>query len=503
MSASTEKKIRQANREAGTDKKIIAAQEEAAKKAKSKRRWVIGTVAVIVFIVAVLLLDSPLLYTGTTALDVSGTKYSPAEVSYSYANQYYTFTNQYGSYASIFGLDTSAGLTGLRSQECNMTDGGTWRDYFLDSAVAELTQVQALGDYAAANGITLNEDELSEIEQGIANLDQYASIYGYASADKYLSANYGMGVNSKMARELTRNSTLANKAYNEKRDSFEYTDAQLDEKYDSYEGSQDIYSYAYCTISVTDDVTAEQAKAKAEAIVAAYNDSAEDGGEDVYARFEAAAQASDTASFRRAVAASSIVDALSEWVTGERTEGEAAVLENTTSEGYYAAVFLGRSDNRYNVAQVRHILVKAVADENGEYTDEAKAEAKAKAEDILAQWKAGDATEESFAALATELSEDSGSSGDGGLYDSVTKGQMVDEFDKFCFEGHEKGDPAIVYGESSSYAGYHVMYYVGEGELYSRIIARNDLLTEDMNTWFEELIAPYEAKRSFFIKLVG
>ena len=497
MSASTEKKIRQANREAGTDKKIIAAQEEAAKKAKSKRRWVIGTVAVIVFIVAVLLLDSPLLYTGTTALDVSGTKYSPAEVSYSYANQYYTFTNQYGSYASIFGLDTSAGLTGLRSQECNMTDGGTWRDYFLDSAVAELTQVQALGDYAAANGITLNEDELSEIEQGIANLDQYASVYGYAGADKYLSANYGMGVNSKMARELTRNSTLANKAYNEKRDSFEYTDAQLDEKYDSYEGSQDIYSYAYCTISVTDDVTAEQAKAKAEAIVAAYNDSAEDGEEDVYARFEAAAQASDTASFRRAVAASSIVDALSEWVTGERTEGEAAVLENTASEGYYAAVFLGRSDNRYNVAQVRHILVKAVADENGEYTDEAKAE------DILAQWKSGDATEESFAALATELSEDSGSSGNGGLYDSVTKGQMVDEFDKFCFEGHEKGDTAIVYGESSSYAGYHVMYYVGEGELYSRIIARNDLLTEDMNTWFEELIAPYEAKRSFFIKLVG
>ena len=370
-----------------------------------------------------------------------------------------------------------------------MTDGGTWRDYFLDSAVAELTQVQALGDYAAANGITLNEDELSEIEQGIANLDQYASIYGYASADKYLSANYGMGVNSKMARELTRNSTLANKAYNEKRDSFEYTDAQLDEKYDSYEGSQDIYSYAYCTISVTDDVTAEQAKAKAEAIVAAYNDSAEDGEEDVYARFEAAAQASDTASFRRAVAASSIVDALSEWVTGERTEGDAAVLENTTSEGYYAVVFLGRSDNRYNVAQVRHILVKAVADENGEYTDEPES-------------GFGD-MQESFAALATELSEDSGSSGDGGLYDSVTKGQMVDEFDKFCFEGHEKGDTAIVYGESSSYAGYHVMYYVGEGELYSRIIARNDLLTEDMNTWFEELIAPYEAKRSFFIKLVG
>lgn len=503
MSASTEKKIRQANREAGTDKKMLAAQEEAAKKAKSKRSWIIGTVAVILFIVLVLLLDSPLLYTVPNALSVNGTAYSPAEVSYSYANQYYTFTNQYGSYASIFGLDTSAGLNGLRSQSCDMTDGGTWRDYFLDSAVSELTQLEALGDYAKANGIVLTDEELSEIEQGMSNLDLYASVYGYANADKYLSANYGIGVDTDIARELTEKSTLANKVYTEKNNSFEYTDAQLDERYASFEGAQDVYSYAYSIINVSDELTNEQAKAKAETIVAAYNDSAEDGEADVYTRFEAAAQASDAASFERSVAQSSIPDALSKWVTGSRTVGDAAVIENTASEGYYAIAFIGYSDNSYNVAQVRHILVKAVADASGEYTDEAKAEAKAKAEEILAQWKSGEATEESFAALATELSEDAGSSENGGLYDTVAKGQMVEEFDEFCFEGHKKGDTAIVYGESSSYAGYHVMYYVGEGELYSRILAKNDLLNEDMNSWFEELIAPYEAKRSFFIKLVG
>lgn len=503
MSASTEKKIRQANREAGTDKKMIAAREEAAKKAKNKRNWTIGTVAVVVFIVLVLLLDSSLLYTVPTALNVSGTGYSPAEVSYSYANQYYTFTNQYGSYASIFGLDTSAGINGLRSQDCDMTDGGTWRDYFLDAAVSELTQIEALTDYADANGIVLTDEELDEIEQGMSTLDLYASVYGYASADKYLSANYGMGVNSKIARELSEKSTLANKVYTEKSESFEYTDAQLDEQYASYEGAQDVYSYAYSIINVSDDLTDEQAKAKAEAIVAAFNDSAEDDSADVYDRFEAAASASDTASFNRTVAQTSIPDALTKWVTGDRTVGEAAVIENTASEGYYAVAYIGHTDNSYPVAQVRHILVKAVADENGEYTDEAKAEAKAKAEDILAQWKSGDATEESFAALATELSEDAGSSDNGGLYDTVTRGQMVDEFDEFCFEGHKKGDTAIVYGESTSYAGYHVMYYVGEGELYSRLIAKDDLLADDMNAWFEELIAPYEAKRSFFIKLVG
>ena len=40
MSASTEKKNRQAAREAGTDKKTLAAQEEAKKQALSRKRWI-------------------------------------------------------------------------------------------------------------------------------------------------------------------------------------------------------------------------------------------------------------------------------------------------------------------------------------------------------------------------------------------------------------------------------------------------------------------------------
>ena len=84
MSASTEKKNRIAAREAGTDKKTIAAQEEAKKKARSKRRWTWGTVGVLALIAAILLLNSGLMYTATTALTVDGKKYSPAQVNYYY-----------------------------------------------------------------------------------------------------------------------------------------------------------------------------------------------------------------------------------------------------------------------------------------------------------------------------------------------------------------------------------------------------------------------------------
>ena len=146
----------------------------------------------------------------------------------------------------------------------------------------------------------------------------------------------------------------------------------------------------------------------------------------------------------------------------------------------------------------------AEADENGEYTDEAKAAAKARAEEIYAEWKAGDATEESFAALAEEYSEDTGSNTNGGLYDSVRKGQMVEEFDAFCFGGHKSGDTAIVYGESAgSYAGYHIMYYVGEGQLCSESIAESDMRSADLEEWLDSLIADYEPVKSFWFKLVG
>jgi hypothetical protein len=82
MSASTEKKVRQAAREAGTDKKTIAAQEEARKKAINNRRWTWALIGIAVLVVLVFILDSTLLYTKTTAVTIDGRNYSPAEVTY-------------------------------------------------------------------------------------------------------------------------------------------------------------------------------------------------------------------------------------------------------------------------------------------------------------------------------------------------------------------------------------------------------------------------------------
>ena len=539
MSASTERKNRQAAIQAGTDKKTQAAQAEAKKKAKSKRNWTIGAIAVIVLIALTLILSSDFLYKNTTAVTIDGVKYSPAEVNYRYAEQYYAFTGQYGSYASMFGLNTANGPFALADQPCNMIESGSWRDYFLQAAynggmTLGMTQIQALNKYAAENGIALTDEEKADIQSDMDELENLATSNGYTGTRHFLQANYGTGVDVKLAKRAAEEATLAYKAYNSYLDALNYSAEELEEYYTSLEGERDLFDYVSYyvaaektaveadtesadaeaadaesaeTETAAEEIVTDEAKAaahaKAESVMAAF---AETSGSDYAARLTDALTASDVdaaASESKAVSGSSLNAAYKEWLMdAARRSGDITVADAESGEGSYVVVFVSRNDNHYKTANVRHILVNAVASEDGTYSDEALEAAKARAEEILTEWKSGDATEESFAALAEQYSEDSGSNTNGGLYENVAQGQMVEEFNDFLFaRGRKSGDTGIVYGSNGNYAGYHVIYYVGEGEQYSDVIARNALQSEAMTDWMTE-ITP-EAVPAFFEKLAG
>ena len=516
MSASTERKLRQAARAAGTDKKMLAAQEAAEKKKKSNRRWTIGTIAVVLLIAAILFLDSGFFYTHTTALTVGDESYTPAEVNYRYSTQYFNLVNQYGSYASLLGLNTKSGISGLSKQDCPMLDGGTWKDYFLEETAESMVQTKALTDYARENGIELDEDELAEIDESISELDAYAKAQGYSSASHLLGANYGNGVTTAVMKKASIASALASKAYNTYSDSLVYTPEELEEYYAGLEGANDYFEFMFYDVTAaveddgdeeTEDLPSEEALAEAhadaEAVSMAYTDG--DDIEDAQERFEAAVDSQfegDAPTLRSKTVGSALSDSYADWLKdASREAGDVTVVD--TESGSTVVVFLSRNDNHYITANVRHILVKAEASEDGSYSDEAKEAARARAEEILAEFEAGDKTEESFAALAETYSEDEGSNTNGGLYENVTKGQMVAGFDQFAFEGHKSGDTDIVYGESSTYVGYHVMYYVSDGEQYSDLIARNALKSEALESWYEELCEPYEAVKGSGYRWIG
>ena len=80
---------------------------------------------------------------------------------------------------------------------------------------------------------------------------------------------------------------------------------------------------------------------------------------------------------------------------------------------------------------------------------------------------------------------------------------MVEEFENFCFSEHKPGDTGIVYGESSSYAGYHAIYYVGDGPLYSNYLAKSQLQSDAMESWTNELNEACEVTEGFGFRFVG
>lgn len=112
---------------------------------------------------------------------------------------------------------------------------------------------------------------------------------------------------------------------------------------------------------------------------------------------------------------------------------------------------------------VRHILITPEdADGDKVSTDEEKAAAKAKAEELLNQFLS-DPSEQNFASLASEESEDPGSKEKGGLYEDVYPGQMVASFNDWCFDAsRQPGDTGIV---ETDY-GYHIMYFVSQADTY-------------------------------------
>ncbi len=146
-------------------------------------------------------------------------------------------------------------------------------------------------------------------------------------------------------------------------------------------------------------------------------------------------------------------------------------------------------DTEARTATVRHILF--LSDRNGDQTvtDEEKAEAKAKAEELLAVYLS-DPTEENFAKLAGENTEDEGSAETGGLYAQFPEGRMVEAFNDWCFdEARQAGDTDIVETEY----GFHIMYFI-ETELAWKASAVTDIRTEHftepypMTVRYEDLV---------------
>ena len=523
MSASKKKKLRSENTAKLTERQI--AERKEAKKIKLYS--IIFAVVLVAMVVVAIVVGvnrsieaSGVHEKNTVAATVGEHQISNAELSYYYIDYVNNYANTYGSYLSLFGIDPSVALD---KQVIDEETGETWADNFISEAASSVQTIYALADAAEAEGFTLPQEQQDQVDIMSNNLDSYASIYGYSNTDAFLKAQYGNGASKEGYMEYYQRNLLASAYQTNHQENLTYTDDQIREadnadpvKYSSYSFAQyHIPVSKFLTGGTTDEngnttYTAEEreaAIAAAKVAIAPLTDSeinTVDALNEAIAAMEINAGTEASSTVYTDQASTGINSYLSGWVTAENREpGDVTCIEIPgtvkdengedleTITAFYVVLFTGKNDNEVELVNVRHILVSFEGDaqEDGTYSEEVKEAARASAEEILNEWKSGDATEDSFAALANDKSTDTASNTNGGLYQDVYPGQMVTPFNDRCFDSARKsGDTGIV---ETTY-GYHVLYYVGTtGQTYRDYQIVNELISSDMEAWSQELLESY------------
>ena len=522
MSASRKKQLRKEQNAAQMTEKQMTEQKEA----KKLRIYTIAFTVVIALMVCVALvttvLNSGIIERSTTAVTVGDAKVNAVELNYYYIDSINKYVEKLGDYIALSGIDTTKPLD---EQFVDEEAGTTWSDYFLDLAIDSIHGVYAMYNKAVAEGYTLSEEDAAAIDSTIANLALYGTLYyGYSDLNAFLTGMYGKGADEDSYRAYAEHQYIATAYANDHYDSLTYTDediaavlAEEPKAFNSYD-----YNYYYLpassfleggSIGEDDKVTySDEEKAAAVEAAKAAADSLMDEGitstmllDKAIGQLEINAQSTTAASTAVTDRLYTEVSAiLQEWIADEtRVEGDKTVIPyesestdaegntTTTTNGYYVLYFIGSSDNTYKMNNVRHILVSFTGGTQNEdgtttYSDEEKAEARAKADEILASWEAGEKTEESFAALATEKTDDTGSRETGGLYENIVpSSNYVENFLNWCIDdARTPGETGIVETEY----GYHIMYFVGDSEQsYRDYMITGQLRSEDMAAWETEL----------------
>lgn len=471
-------------------------------------------IGLVIGIVAVSLSKAPKL-----EKTVSGTseKYEidNAMMAYFMYGQYKSYVQNNYYYLSYLELDTSKSL---KSQSPAGSKDTTWFAFFMNVAKNQVNELVALASAAQEKGLKLEEKELKEIDDTMKSIKEAAATNGFASVNKYLASYYVTGVTESAVRKCMELQYLASKYYTELTDSYTYTDAQIEKYADDNPDKFLKFDYIYYTFKpdAKSDATdaekkkaLEEAKAKADELKGKITDDKsflelitemEKAKEEEEKKNETGTSAASgsgtsdkeekdyTKSYIKEGAAYEKDKDLTKWVDEkDRKVGDVTVIETKDGDTVtgYSVYYLTKTfyKDEYATKNVRHILFGI--GNYGDYAD--KAAAKKKAEEILATYKKGDMTEDSFSALAKEYTNDSNAD-KGGLYENVEKDTMVAAFNDWIYdESRKPGDTDIV---ETTY-GQHVMYFVGDGKIAWKLTAENNLKSEQYDKELKDLEKKY------------
>lgn len=439
---------------------------------------------------------------------VDGQKISIGMYDYYYAS-IVSYYEQYASYG-YYSLDTTKDY----SKQYTTDDDGnkiSWQKFFETEALKEVEQITTYYSKALEEGVTLTSAQKKTIEKQISTLKDSAS-QNDVSLDQYIKANFGTYCSEDTIRLMLEQYYLSANYKGKFKCETKVTDNDVDKYYNDHKNDYKKIEFYYIAspYDATDDNSKNESIKTAEKIMAKMKDKKSVIAlvPEVYSSYidsqvkssmekdstltEKKAREEAVKSYESNVVTtvsgsdSPFDDKMNTWLFSDDTKvGSKKYYIDEDAKYIYIVLKTSKAsveeDETYTV---RHILVAPESGSNSssstsektEYTDEQWAAAKKKADSILAKFNKTDKSEYEFAKLAEQYSTDSASTSSGsndsfgGLYESVTLGQMVPDFEKWSIDDSRKyGDTGIV---KSDY-GYHIMFFINDcPEYQSKIIAQ-------------------------------
>lgn len=439
---------------------------------------------------------------------VDGQKISIGMYDYYYAS-IVSYYEQYASYG-YYNLDT----TKDHSKQYTTDDDGnkiSWQKFFETEALKEVEQITTYYSKALEEGVTLTSTQKKTIDKQISTLKDSAS-QNDVSLDQYIKANFGAYCSEDTIRLMLEQYYLSANYKGKFKSETKVTDNDVDKYYNEHKNDYKKIEFYYIAspYDATDDDSKNESIKTAEKIMAKMKDKKSVIAlvPEVYssyidsqvkssmqqdstltekkAREEAVKSYESNAVATVSGSESPFDDKMNTWLFSDDTKVGSKKYYIDEDAGY---IYIVLKTSKASVEEdetytVRHILVAPKSDSDSssstsgetEYTDEQWAAAKKEADSILAKFNKTDKSEYEFAKLAEQYSTDSASTSSGsndsfgGLYESVTLGQMVPDFEKWSIDDSRKyGDTGIV---KSDY-GYHIMFFINDcPEYQSKIIAQ-------------------------------
>ena len=425
---------------------------------------------------------------------------------------------QYGLSLEDNNLDVDFDIP-LSDQTTTNEDGEvvTWLEYLYEQVLDGIKSTYMYYNEAVkANGgeePEITEDQQSELEDTLSQYEDSANNYGY-TLSAYLVQAMGKGVTESVFRREATISYIAQNYQSEMSETItdeEYTDADLETYRDSNIDDFQAVSIRIFEAGSEDDAIAFKDALNSDGsnftdLCVQYSDDTA-FNTSYYAQDEASTKLYATrsilqnAGYAIATATEGEDDSTTypglDWLfSSDRQAGD--IYQYSTSVVY---VLQPAEIPEASSVNVRHILIAPETDDEDSTdmtsaTEEQWAAALETAEGIVDEYNSSGRTEDNFASLATENTTDTGSASNGGLYENVIPGQMVDAFESWALDpDRSAGDVGIV----QTQYGYHIMYFVGDtGTPIWKVNAESAIANEDANSAAEELDSAYTIKLNWF-----